>query len=125
MASNFLIVDDALAVTQGARALLEENGAEGEDILTAHTAAEALRLFETYRPETVLMDIDLPDRPGHELAEDLRRADPEAKIVAVTCLGPEDDRVESFLQRGGVARVPKPLEGRHLVDLGIAPEAPA
>jgi response regulator of citrate/malate metabolism len=38
---------------------------------TAHTAAEALKLVQEQRPDLVLLDNYLPDRPGVELAAEL------------------------------------------------------
>jgi DNA-binding NarL/FixJ family response regulator len=62
-----LIVDDHVDFRESARALLE---AEGFDVVgEAATGDEAISLVEKVRPEVVLLDIQLPDHDGFEVAE--------------------------------------------------------
>lgn len=119
MESKYLVVDDSLTVVHAARSLLERDRGDRERILTAHTASEAMELFEEYRPETVLLDIDLPDMGGHELAKDLKEVDPSARIVMVTGLTLEDERVRTVLDDLDVDFLEKPVEARDLADLGL------
>jgi DNA-binding NarL/FixJ family response regulator len=62
-----LIVDDHVDFRSSARALLE---AEGFDVVAeAATGDEAMSMVENVRPEVVLLDIQLPDHDGFEVAE--------------------------------------------------------
>jgi DNA-binding NarL/FixJ family response regulator len=66
-----LIVDDSAGFVDAARGLLE---CEGLSVVgVASTSGEALRLFETLRPEVTLVDINLGGESGFELAEQLHR----------------------------------------------------
>src|SRR3954447_19967450 len=69
MQPTVLIVDDHPAFRSQARALLESEGfaVVGE----AKDGAEALAAVEALRPEVVLLDIQLPDLDGFEVAERL------------------------------------------------------
>jgi len=69
VATTVLIVDDHPGFRVTARALLEAEGFEvvGE----AGTAAEALALVHELNPELVLLDVQLPDLDGFEVAERL------------------------------------------------------
>jgi DNA-binding NarL/FixJ family response regulator len=66
-----LIVDDSAGFVDAARGLLE---CEGLSVVgVASTSGEALRLFETLRPDVTLVDINLGGESGFELAEQLHR----------------------------------------------------
>jgi DNA-binding NarL/FixJ family response regulator len=69
VATTVLIVDDHAGFRATARALLESEGFEvvGE----AADAAEALRVAAELRPELVLLDVQLPDMDGFEVARQL------------------------------------------------------
>jgi CheY-like chemotaxis protein len=67
-----LIVDDSADFVDAARGLLE---CEGITVVgVASTGADALRRFEELRPDVTLVDIDLGDESGFEVAEQLHRA---------------------------------------------------
>jgi DNA-binding NarL/FixJ family response regulator len=74
-----LIVDDHPIVLSGCRALL----AETDDMLMleARDAATAHDLFASHKPDVVVIDINLPDVSGFELARRLRVRDPNARII--------------------------------------------
>jgi CheY-like chemotaxis protein len=90
MARTYLIVDDSLNATHTTRELLEQQGEDPADITVTHTALDALRRVREQSFDVILLDIDLPDMGGHELAKDLREEAPEIR-------GRGADRVE----RGG------------------------
>lgn len=123
MEHKYLVVDDALTVVHSAKSLLERGGEHRDAILTAYTAAEAMELFREHQPDTVLLDIDLPDMGGHELAKDLKEVDPGARIVMVTGLSLEDQRVRTVLDDLDVDFLEKPVEAKDLADLDLGARA--
>jgi CheY-like chemotaxis protein len=64
-----LIVDDNESFLEAARTLLEREGSRVAAV--ASTSAEALDLFDTLRPDVVLVDIFLGEESGLELARHL------------------------------------------------------
>jgi DNA-binding NarL/FixJ family response regulator len=66
-----LIVDDSQRFAEAARALLERQGLQVVGI--ASNAADALRLTQQLRPDVTLLDIDLGDESGFEVARQLQR----------------------------------------------------
>lgn len=79
MATTILIVDDYAPFREGARKLLESEGFEvvGE----AENGVEALRLAKALSPEVVLLDVQLPDFDGFEVADRLRRIAPAPTVI--------------------------------------------
>ena len=75
-----LIVDDHPSFRASARELLE---AEGYEIVgEAESGAAALRAVKELEPDLVLLDVQLPDMDGFQVAEQLRAlADPPAVVL--------------------------------------------
>jgi DNA-binding NarL/FixJ family response regulator len=71
MGTSVLIVDDHPSFRATARALLE---AEGYDVVgEAENGVGALRAARELRPDVVLLDVQLPDFDGFEVASRLTR----------------------------------------------------
>lgn len=83
----------------------------GHDVSTANTSKEAIELFDEHRPKVVLLDINLPEMTGHELAEKLERRCGRGfglRMVAVTGYSDEKKR-ELSEQMGFDAHLVKPI----------------
>jgi CheY-like chemotaxis protein len=87
----------------------------GWEVERARGGAELERLLDTAPPDVVLLDMNLPDASGIELAERLRAHPPTARVpvVAVTAHAMTGDR-ERFLAAGCDAYVAKPIDARAL-----------
>jgi DNA-binding NarL/FixJ family response regulator len=97
MARRVLIVDDHAEFRALARALLEQDGFEvvGEAIDGAATLAA---VAET-RPEVVLLDVQLPDANGFDLARTLREDEGAPVVVMISTRDAAD--FGSRLKRSG------------------------
>jgi DNA-binding NarL/FixJ family response regulator len=82
MAPSVLIVDDHTAFRAFARTLLQAEGFEvvGE----AGDGASALEAVARLRPAVVLLDVQLPDLDGFEIAERLAGEPDAPKVVLVS-----------------------------------------
>jgi two-component system, NarL family, invasion response regulator UvrY len=76
---KILIVDDHPIVLSGCRALIAE--ADDMIMLEARDASRAQEIFAAQHPDVTMVDINLPDISGFELARRLLVRDPEARIV--------------------------------------------
>jgi DNA-binding NarL/FixJ family response regulator len=79
MARTILIVDDYAPFRDSARTLLEAEGFEvvGE----AENGVAALRVAKEVHPDVVLLDVQLPDFDGFEVADRLSKLDPAPEVI--------------------------------------------
>jgi DNA-binding NarL/FixJ family response regulator len=89
MALRSLIVDDNTHFLTAARDLLEREGVEVVGV--ASSGAEALQLADMLRPDVALVDIDLGDESGLDLARRLVGADGERSRVVLISAYSEND----------------------------------
>jgi DNA-binding NarL/FixJ family response regulator len=78
-----VIVDDHLAFAEGVSAVLRSRSSwTVEGIAT--TGRQALRLCEETAVDVVLLDLELPDLHGLEVARELKGCSPRSRILLVT-----------------------------------------
>jgi DNA-binding NarL/FixJ family response regulator len=83
-----IIVDDNSLFLEGAVDLLTR---EGLDVVgVASDGAEAIRLVTELRPDVMLVDIDLGDEDGFELAQRVHVISPASKVILVSTHAEED-----------------------------------
>jgi CheY-like chemotaxis protein len=70
----------------------------GHEVRGAASGPAALEVARAYRPDTILMEVGLPELDGFEVARRLRQsgADAELLLVAVTGYGDEKNRRRSW-----------------------------
>jgi two-component system, OmpR family, response regulator len=79
MANRVLIVEDDESNRDVMRLVLENAGFE---VSTAGTGAEAVERASAERPDTVLLDLWLPDQPGQAVSAAIReRVTPAPRII--------------------------------------------
>jgi two-component system, NarL family, nitrate/nitrite response regulator NarL len=79
---SVLIVDDHILFTDAIRMALEKRGLAVSGV--ASTGAEAVRIAERAEFDLALVDLDLPDADGFDVAKTLVNLRPEAKVLVVT-----------------------------------------
>jgi DNA-binding NarL/FixJ family response regulator len=105
MARTVLIVDDHPSFRATARALLQSEGFEvvGE----AKDGREALQLAAELHPDVVLLDVQLPDTTGFDVAVELGRLDGSAPEVVLVSSRDASDYGELIPASGACGFVPK------------------
>jgi DNA-binding NarL/FixJ family response regulator len=110
-----LIVDDHGSFRASARALLE---AEGYQVVgEAADGAQALAEFRRLRPELVLLDVQLPDMTGFQVAEQVAADDGRPQVILTSSRDVSDfgDLVTQAPARGFIAK--DQLSGKALIEL--------
>ncbi|MGD9669030.1 MAG: response regulator [Hyphomicrobiaceae bacterium] len=88
----------------------------GFEVLSASNGREALELYRNHRSEidVVVLDINLPLMPGHEVARAIRKLDPQCSIIMST--GYLEKGVSDALEKDGITTVlKKPYPAEDLI----------
>jgi DNA-binding NarL/FixJ family response regulator len=114
---RLLIVDDSTHFLAAARDLLEREGMTV--VAVASTIAEALRLADELEPDVTLVDVDLGDESGLDLARQLAAVTRRApSTVILISASPEQDLVDLLDESPAIGFVSKSdLSGRAIAGL--------
>jgi two-component system cell cycle response regulator DivK len=114
-AKRILVVEDNELNMKLLNDVLE---AHGYDVLSTGEGAVAVAWARQYRPDLILMDLQLPDMSGLEVARQLKAGNDTASIpiVAVTAFAMAGDEKKA-LEHGCDAYVAKPIDLRNFLDL--------
>jgi DNA-binding NtrC family response regulator len=108
-----LAIDDERAMLEFLETALEPAGCE---VRTALSGARGRELFETWRPEVVLVDMLLPDADGLELLRRFKESQPAAEVVVLTGHGTVAKAVEA-MRAGAHSFIEKPVTPDALIAL--------
>jgi DNA-binding NtrC family response regulator len=112
---RILLVDDDEQVREILRKRLLKSGFE---VLEAMDAEAALDLFHNSPVDAVITDLVMPGKGGQALIKELRAADPDVRIVAIS--GALDQDVPALLAEadrlGALRTLPKPFTSEQLLD---------
>jgi DNA-binding NarL/FixJ family response regulator len=81
MPLHCLIVDDSSSVLAAARSLLEREGISVVGL--ASSSAEALRLVRELQPDVILIDIELGEESGLDLADRLAELTHQVQAISI------------------------------------------
>ena len=112
MTATILVVDDSPTNLKLACDVLE---CEGHSVLRAHNAENAQEVLKHWRPDLILMDIQMPGMDGLTLTR-LLKADPAHQdicIVALTAFAMKGDE-QKALEAGFDGYITKPINTREL-----------
>jgi len=87
---TILCVDDHPLVRKGIASILA-NEPTLKLVGEAGNGHEAVEMFRDLRPDVVLMDLRMPEMDGIEATKQIRKINPEAKIIALTSYDGDQD----------------------------------
>lgn len=109
MLNTFLIVDDAPVIRMMIKRMLEKAGIPATQIEEASNGAEAVEIYSEINADIVFMDMEMPDIDGETASTEIMMQNPEVKIVIITGLAREDQRVKNIISMGAFDVVNKPV----------------
>ena len=106
MDKKILLVDDAAFMRMLIKIPLQ-NGYN--NILEAADGEIAVSMYESEKPDLVVMDITMPNKTGIDALKDIKAFDPNAKIVMCSAMGQEAMVVEA-IKLGALDFIVKPFK---------------
>jgi DNA-binding NtrC family response regulator len=100
-----LVVDDEPIVLQSCRRVLE---AEGWEMISASSVAEALSILESITPELLLVDVKMPVHDGMYLMRKVREKRPGIPIIVMSGYA-TSETIKEAEGLGAAIFLPKPF----------------
>ena len=94
---KILFADDDLKYSLVLKRFLEN---EGYDVTYTGNGAMAIKEFGTLKPDLVLLDINMPELNGFEVAEKIREQDNHTLIFFLSDRSDKNDRLKGFSLKG-------------------------
>jgi len=107
---KILVVDDEVKIVEVVKSYL---GNRGYSVDEAYSGKEALDKFERLNPSLVILDLMLPDIPGEEICQRIRRRS-RVPIIMLTAKVDEEDILRG-LNIGADDYITKPFSPRQLL----------
>lgn len=107
MATRVLIVDDAAFMRMMIKDILSKNGFEivGE----AENGAKAVEKWQELHPDLTTMDITMPEMDGITAVKEIKKMDPNAKVIMCSAMGQQAMVIEA-IQSGARDFIVKPFQ---------------
>ena len=107
---KIMIVDDDSNICELLRLYLEK---EGYDTVIASDGAKAVAMFDTEKPDLMLLDVMMPHLDGWQVCREIRKKS-QCPIIMITAKGEVFDRVLG-LELGADDYVVKPFETKEVI----------
>ena len=110
---KILIADDSLFM----RMSLKDNLPDGYEVIEADSGAKALELFESQKPDLVLLDIVMPEgeEEGVKVLREIMQSDPQACVIMITAVG-QDAIIEECKKLGARDYIVKPFDEEQVAE---------
>ncbi len=114
MSTRVFLLDDHEVVRRGVRDLLEAED-DLEVVGEASTGAQALDRIAVARPDVALLDVQLEEGTGIEVAREIRSRHPEVKCLMLTSFA-DDEALFDSIMAGAAGYILKQVRGNDLID---------
>jgi two-component system LytT family response regulator len=117
MARHYLIVDDSPVIRQTLEKMLARFCPDGHRVSSAENSEQALKIFRDEQPDVVFMDIQLPDVDGEQTAQVMFTEDPSTKVIIISGLMEDDQRIRDLISMGAFDFLQKPIHSEDVKEL--------
>jgi DNA-binding response OmpR family regulator len=109
-----LVIDDDAMVRASIVHILEDGGYE---VLAAADGIRGMAAFHSEHPDLVITDIVMPDQEGIQTINEIRSANPSAKIIAISGSGRfgQADFLKMARRLGAADTIAKPFDSDELL----------
>lgn len=113
MGHRLLLADDSITIQKVVELVLAE---EDFEIKSVGNGEEALNALNTFRPDVVLADIEMPRLNGYELCERIKKDPRYSKVPVILLAGAFEPLDEDLVRKVGADdSVIKPFESQELI----------
>jgi DNA-binding NarL/FixJ family response regulator len=110
---RILVADDHFIVRMGLVALINTES-RFKVVGEADDGLQVVALFEKLRPDLVLMDSRMPLKSGPDSTREIRRIQPEARVLMLSAFDGDED-IHAALEAGALGYVLKSATGKELI----------
>lgn len=111
--SKILIVDDEPNILMSLEFLMRK---EGYEVFIARDGGEAIKIIDSDLPDTIVLDIMMPEVDGYEVCQYIKQSEERKhiKVVFLTAKSKKED-IEKGYEMGADLYLTKPFSTRNLV----------
>jgi two-component system chemotaxis response regulator CheY len=112
MSKRILLVDDASFMRMMLKDILVKNSYD-----ISGEASDGLMAIEKYietKPDVVIMDITMPNMDGLQTLVELKKLDPEAKVIMCSAMGQESMVIDA-IKSGAADFIVKPFQADRII----------
>ncbi|MGI6241593.1 MAG: response regulator [Candidatus Omnitrophota bacterium] len=110
MKKKLLLVDDEVEICEFLKSFFEDRDYQ---VATAHSGVQAIEQVESFKPDVVLLDIQMPEMDGLSALREIKEKYPRVKVIMVTAVETQD-RIEAAMRLGADNYITKPLSLEYL-----------
>jgi two-component system, chemotaxis family, chemotaxis protein CheY len=114
MKKRILIVDDSFYMRTMLKNMLTDAGYDvvGE----APTGQTAIQLAKETTPDLITLDVILPDNTGLDVLKEIKKDQPDMKVIIVSAVG-QEVIVSEAIENGALAYIVKPFSEDKVLDI--------
>ncbi len=105
-----IIADDDEAVREVIGAMISDYFT----VIYTSNGKEAVEIYRMLKPDLVLMDILMPEVDGIQATKEIKKMDPDAKIIAITAYA--SSKGNEILSAGALDVIEKPISKSRLIE---------
>jgi len=110
MTKRLLIVDDEVEICEFLKSFFEDRDFK---VVTAYDGAKAFEQVALFKPEVVLLDIQMPGMDGLQTLKKIKSVYPKVKVIMVTAVETQE-KIEEAMRLGADNYITKPLSLEYL-----------
>ncbi|MDF2566600.1 MAG: cheY [Oscillospiraceae bacterium] len=112
MGKRILVVDDASFMRMMIKDILVKNSFEIAD--EAADGVAAVEKYHSSNPDVVILDITMPNMDGLQTLNEIKKIDPNAKVIMCSAMGQESMVIEA-IKSGAADFIVKPFQADRIV----------
>lgn len=110
--AKVLVTDDAAFMRMMIKDILMK---QGHEVYEAKNGLDLLQKYPEVKPDVVTLDITMPEMDGLQAVKELKKIDPDAKIIMCSAMG-QQVMVMEAVQNGAIDFLVKPFQPERVVE---------